>query len=97
MRIWISSKFNDKDHADRVLEIGDKIMESGNDPERCTLKNDRKIMIDHCLAKLKNCDILYLCSDYNLSAEAILEYNYAKQVGMPVYVESTKTWENLPF
>lgn len=98
MKIWISSKFGDEEHDKRVLELGDRIISAGHDPDRMSIKTDnRKILIDNALTKLKGCDMLYLCNDYHLSAEAILEYNYAKQVGMMVYVESTHEWENLPF
>lgn len=98
MKIWISSKFNDDDHAKKALELGDEIISKGHDPDKCSVSSvDRKVMVDNALTKLKTCDVLFLCNDYITSFEAQLEYAYAKQVGMPVYVESTKTWENLPF
>lgn len=98
MKIWISSKFGDDDHAKKALELGDVIISKGHDPDKCSVNSpDRKVMVDNALTKLKTCDILFLCNDYATSPEAQLEYAYAKQVGMAVYVETTRTWENLPF
>ena len=90
-KIYIGGRITDNPNYIKEFETAEKLLISQGHAVINPVKNEDftyKDYIDMGLNELMKCDILYLLKGWERSSGALLEFYYAKTVGLGIFCES---------
>jgi len=100
VKIYISGPISGTDdYVERFKAAEAKILAAGQttvNPASVTGSFDYRTYINRGLARLAECDAIYLMEGWRNSKGARLEQRYAETVGLMEYEETYGTWTRLP-
>lgn len=100
MKIYISGPISGtKDDLERFKTAEEKILAAGQTPvmpASATGSFDYRACIRLGLARLGECEAIYLMTGWQDSKAAMLEQHYAEEVGLMEYDEAIGRWSRLP-